>query len=318
MIDRTDASGAPRAPEPPPAGATPFAALARDAEPDVFEVLARWRAAGRRLVLLTVAETHGMTPRKPGARMLLADDGETYATIGGGAVEQAALAAAREMLAGDEAQRTMRWQLTQELGMCCGGEMTVRAEVLEPAPALVVFGAGYIGRALALLAAGCGFRVTIVDDRPDWADPARLPGATVVCRDPEEHVRQSPPGARDYAVVVTHEHALDQRLVERMLAAPPRFLGMVGSLAKQRKFALRLRAKGFADAAIARLRSPLGIAIGAMTPEEIAVSIMAELVAARRGVDVGPAGAPPVRHEGSRRAPRADAATAATQEVESP
>lgn len=192
--------------------------------------------------------------------------------------------------------------------MCCGGEMTVRVEILEPPPLLVVFGAGYIGRALALVAVGCGFRVSVVDDRPEWADPTRMPGVRVVCRDPDEYVRATSPGPEDYAVVVTHAHALDQRLIERLLRRPPRFLGLVGSLAKQRKFAMRLKAKGFDDTAVARLRSPLGVAIGAATPEEIAVSVMAELIAARRGVDLGLAGAPPHRHEGSRRTPRATAA----------
>ena len=315
----------PRDPEHPGRESGAFVTLRSAAEPDVWDTLARWHGEGRRIALLTVTETNGMTPRKQGARMLLAEDGETSGTVGGGALEQAALEGAREMFATGEMQRTLHWHLTQELGMCCGGEMTIRIERVEAAPALVVFGAGYIGRSLALLALGCGFRVTVVDDRLDWADPARLPGVRVVCRDVEEFVRATPPGPRDYAVVVTHEHALDQRLIEHLLHAPPRFLGMIGSLAKQRKFALRLRAKGFDDEAIARLRSPLGLAIGASTPEEIAVSVMAELVAARRGVEVGPAGAPPLRHEGSRRAPRAgaeatasQAAAAASQEVETP
>ncbi len=119
-------------------------------------------------------------------------------------------------------------------------------------------------------------------------------------------------------VVVTHEHALDQRLVERLLADRPGFIGLVASLAKQRKFILRLRARGVDEAAIARLRSPLGLAIGAATPEEIAVSVMAELIAVRRGVEVGPADVPPRRHEGSRRAPAAVARADASQEVETP
>src|SRR5262249_49341133 len=161
---------------------------------------------------------------------------------------------------------TLRWQLTQELGMCCGGEMTLTIEAIEPPPALVVFGAGYIGRALALMALGCGFRVTLVDERAEWADPARLPGVRVVCRDAASGAPDPPPAPRDSAVVVTHDHARDQRLIERMLAAPPRFLGLVGSLAKSAKFALRLRARGVDEAALARLRCPLGVAIGAATP----------------------------------------------------
>ena len=250
--------------------------------------------------------------------MLLAEDGEACGTVGGGAIEQAALAAAREMFAADEPQRELRWQLTQELGMCCGGEMTIRIEVLEVAPALIVLGAGNIGGAVAVIAHGCGFRVTVVDDRAEWADPARLPGVTVVCRDPEEFLRATPPGPRDYAVVVTHDHVLDQRLIERLMEAPLKFLGMVGSLAKQRKFVQRLRARGFAEDVIARMRSPLGVAIGATTPEEIAISIMAELIAARRGVEVGTPGEAPRRHEGARRAPRAALPAPAHMEVEIP
>ena len=295
-----------------------FAALREVAEPDVWATLARWRAEGRRVALLSVANTHGMTPRKAGARMLLAEGGEACGTVGGGAVEQAALVAAREMFAADELHRELHWQLTQELGMCCGGEMTIRIELLEVAPALVVFGAGNIGGAVAVIANGCGFRVTVIDDRAEWADPSRLPGITVVCRDPEAFLREHPPGARDYCVVVTHDHTLDQRLIERLMEAPPLFLGMIGSLAKQRKFLQRLGAKGIPAETIARLRSPLGVAIGAATPEEIAISVMAELIAARRGVEVGTFGEAPRRHEGSRRATRAVAAATTHTEVKIP
>ena len=313
MIERPEPPSDPAAVE-----SNAWAELQHRVEPDVWETLVRWRREGRRSALLTVAETRGMTPRKAGARMLFAEDGETCGTVGGGALELAVLQAAREVFASQESERTVGWQLTQELGMCCGGEMSVRIEVLEPLPLLIVFDAGYIGRSLALLALGCGFRVTVVDDRPEWTEAERLPGARVECRDPDAYLRATPPGPRDYAVVVTHEHALDQRLVERLLQQPPRFLGMVGSLAKQRKFALRLEAKGFDAAALARLRSPLGLAIGAATPEEIAVSIMGELIATRRGVEVGPTGAPPRLHQGSRRAPRAGTQAPATQEVETP
>lgn len=180
--------------------------------------------------------------------------------------------------------------------MCCGGEMTVHVEAIETAPRLFVFGAGYLARALVPLAAGCGFRVTVVDERGEWADPASFPRATVHCRAPEEFVREARFEPRDYAVIVTHDHALDQRLVEALLPHPLAFLGMIGSVPKQRKFALRLRARGFADSDIARLRTPLGVAVGAATPEEIAVSVMAEVIAARRGVELGPPWLPPARH----------------------
>ncbi len=252
-------------------------------ERDVWAVLARWRAEGRRFVLLTVVEARGFTPQKPGGRMLLAEDGETAGTIGGGAIEHACLADARAMLASGDVTRMVRRQLTTELGMCCGGEMVVHLEVLEARPQLVVFGAGHVARPLAALAHECGFAVTVVDARPEWLTAERFPGATLLAREPDAAAREGEWGGEDFAVVTTHDHALDQRVVQELLPRVLRFTGLIGSLAKQRKFALRLRARGFSEDQVARLRTPVGLAIGGRTPEEIAVSIVAELVAVRRG-----------------------------------
>lgn len=260
---------------------------------EVWDALAAWRAEGRRFALLSVTETRGFTPRKGAAHMLVAADGATRGTIGGGAIEREAIGEALRLLASPEASTVLRRHLTQELGMCCGGEMTVFIEVVAPSPRLHLFGAGYIAQPLAALAAGCGFRVTVVDERPEWAVAERFPGAEVVCRAPEEYLAALASDPSDYAVVVTHDHALDQRLVERLLARPLAFTGMVGSIPKQRKFVLRLRARGFAESDIARLRTPLGLPIGASTPEEIAVSVMAEMIVVRRGAPAPPA-SPPV------------------------
>ncbi|HUK64590.1 MAG TPA: XdhC family protein, partial [Dongiaceae bacterium] len=185
----------------------------------------------------------------------------------------------------------LKRHLTQELGMCCGGEMAVFLEAIEPRPRLHVYGAGYIGRALATLATTCDFEVTVIDPRPEWAT-AVGPGM-FVCRDPVAHARELADTGDDFAVVVTHDHAVDQEVVQELLRHPLRFLGMIGSVPKARKFALRLKARGFPASDIARLHSPLGVAIGAQTPEEIAVSVMGELVLIRRGGradDAGTAG----------------------------
>ncbi|HET7226917.1 MAG TPA: xanthine dehydrogenase accessory protein XdhC [Candidatus Eisenbacteria bacterium] len=265
--------------------------------PDVWDVLARWRAERRRFVRVSVVHAHGFTPQKGGAHMLVDEHGATAGTVGGGAIEAEALAAAHRMLqhAPAGASELLKRHLTQELGMCCGGEMTLHLERMEPAPRLVVFGAGYIARPLVAMARTCGFETTVVDARGEWLTPARFPGATLVLRDPEHAFGELALSPRDFVVVVTHDHALDQRLIQALLARPPAFLGMVGSVAKQRKFALRLKARGFDDAAIARMRTPLGLAIGAATPEEIAVSIMGELIAARRGRPLPPVWLPPAR-----------------------
>lgn len=260
-----------------------LAAFGDAREADVWSALSAWRHEGRRFVLLTVVESRGFTPQKAGAHMLLAADGETVGTIGGGAIEHEALREAGALLASGEAARTVKKHLTQELGMCCGGEMVVYLEVLEAMPRLFVYGAGYLARPIAALASGTGFQVTVIDARPEWAEPRRFPTATLRCEDPEEHARCLSGGAADFVVVTTHDHALDQRLIQLLLVKPVRFVGMVGSLAKQRKFALRLQARGFTSEQIARMRTPLGLAIGAQTPEEIAVSVLAELIAVRRG-----------------------------------
>jgi len=281
----------PRAPAPPPSD-PPDPRAHADTEAPVWETLARWRAARRRFALLTVTESRGFTPRKPGAHMLLSEAGDAVGTIGGGAIEHEALERARALL-GTGGSAALKRHLNQELGMCCGGEMGIFIEVIEPAPRLFVFGAGYIAKPLAAIAATCGFDVAVIDARAEWADPARFPRATVMARDPEAFLSEVALRDDDYTVVVTHDHALDQRLVQDLLRRPLRFVGMIGSLPKQRKFALRLRARGFGDADIARLRTPLGVAIGAATPEEIAVSVMAEMIAVRRGVPVGEGWVPP-------------------------
>ena len=250
---------------------------------DVWGAITRWRAAGRRFALLTVVESRGFTPQKAGRHMLVGECGETAGTIGGGAIEHECVREARALLQGHDRARTVRKQLTTELGMCCGGEMVVHLEVLEAQPRLFVFGAGHVARPLAALAAGTGFAVSVVDARAEWLTPERFPTVARVLRDPEAAARELPLEPGDCAVVTTHDHALDQRVVQELLRRELRYTGLIGSFAKQRKFALRLRARGYGDDAIARLRTPVGLAIGAQTPEEIAVSIVAELVAVRRG-----------------------------------
>ena len=174
--------------------------------------------------------------------------------------------------------------------------MSIFIEAVEPKPRLFVFGAGYIGKPLVAMATACGFEVTVVDGRPEWTEPGRFPGATVRAQDPEDAARALDLAPGDYVCVVTHDHALDQRLVQVLIRRPLRFLGMIGSRTKQRKFVQRLRGHGFGDEEIARLHTPLGLAIGATTPEEVAVSVLAQLIAVRRGVPIeagweSPAGA---------------------------
>lgn len=256
------------------------------ANDDLFDTLARWRREGRSFVLATVVETRGFTPRGPGAKMLVGP-AETWGTIGGGAIEDEVVREARALLVRGGVT-TLRRHLTRELGMCCGGEMAIFLEMMGPAPALVVFGAGHIAKPLAAVAAGCGFAVTVVDERPEWASEERFPTATIERRAPDAFAREWQTTGAEFVVIATHDHAMDQQIVQHLMARPLRFLGMIGSVPKQRKFALRLKARGFAEEAIARLHTPLGLAIGADTPEEIAVSAVAQMIAVRRGARITP------------------------------
>ena len=137
--------------------------------------------------------------------------------------------------------------------------------------------------------------MTVVDGRSDWLTEERFPNARLRAGAPEDFARAWKGDGSEYVVIATHDHALDQRLVQALLPRPLRFFGMIGSTPKQRKFALRLRARGFGDDAIGRLHTPLGLAIGAETPEEIAVSVVAQLIAVRRGRAPEPGWVPPPR-----------------------
>lgn len=231
-------------------------------------------------MLVTVVRASGSTPRAPGARMLVHPDGRLEGTVGGGHVEAAAKRAALEVLEHGR-PRFVEYTLTQELGMCCGGQVALFIERITPAPVLLLFGAGHVGAALTRMAAHAGFSVHVADERDELRTEARLAEARALYPDLADPAL--PFGPDCYVMIATHDHALDQRLAERVLTRPNRWVGVIGS---QRKAALtrqRLQAKGVPDETIARLRAPVGLAIGAETPEEIAVAILGELIAARRG-----------------------------------
>jgi xanthine dehydrogenase accessory factor len=257
-----------------------------DAAADVYEWLVRARRERVAAVLATVIEVTGSAPQVAGAKLLVRADGRIAGTVGGGAIERRVLEEAKARLAGrGSAAESLTINLTKDLGMCCGGEMKIFFERVRGAERLIVFGGGHIGRALALTAAGVGFEVTVVDQREEWARAERFPSARqVVNEEPEVVLPELLIDEASYCVVVTHDHPLDQALVKALLGSKAGFVGLVASRTKRNKFLMRLRAQGLSEDRLARLRSPLGLDIGAVTPEEIALSITAELVAVRRGV----------------------------------
>jgi xanthine dehydrogenase accessory factor len=249
---------------------------------DLYAEIARLSAESRAFVVATVIDTAGSTPQKPGTKMVVLADG-TVGTVGGGAIEHQIIAAARELLQGPSPTRVMETHLTHELGMCCGGKMKVFLERHTAAARLWVFGAGHVGRELANLAHHLGFWVTVVDERAEWASRERFTdGVQLLLQPPAEVARELAGGPDAYFCITTHDHPLDQAVLEALLPRPAAYLGVIGSVRKAERFKLRLRAAGFTDEALGRVRSPMGLPIHALTPAEIAVSIAAELVSLRR------------------------------------
>jgi xanthine dehydrogenase accessory factor len=240
----------------------------------------------RRAVMVTVVATAGSTPRKPGARMLVvygANGPSSIGTIGGGRVEQAVLEAAARVLETEVAE-LVQHELTAELAMCCGGRMTFFVEPLVSPPPLIVFGLGHVGAAVVRAAAPLGFAVVGVDDLPENLDPKRLAEATRLVDSYEPgDLTDLPFGDDTFVVIATREHQLDQKLLELCVPRAWCYLGVIGSRRKAAMQKERLLAKGLARERIDQVRCPMGVDIGAHTPEEIAVSVCAELVSIRRG-----------------------------------
>ena len=250
---------------------------------DLLERILELRRTRQRAVLITVIATRGSTPRKPGAKMLFFADGQTEGTVGGGKVEHVIRDAALRVLK-SEAPELVHHNLTSELAMCCGGQMSFFLEPIMSQPVLILFGCGHVGAAIFEAATSLGFDIVAVDDLEENANPARLPGATRIVNSYEAaDLKDLPFGDDTYVVIATREHAIDQRLLELCLAKATRFLGVIGSPRKAATQRERLLAKGFDAKAIERVHCPIGFDIGAETPAEIAVSIAAELVATRRG-----------------------------------
>jgi xanthine dehydrogenase accessory factor len=250
---------------------------------EVAEALLEVLRGGGRGALATVVRTSGSTPQQPGARLLLRPDGTMVGTVGGGAIEQAVLEALREAQRTGETQLLSR-ELGYDLGMCCGGRMEIFVEPIEPAARLWLFGAGHVARPTAALARSVGFDVVVVDEREELNTEDRFPACQRQVSEPTAVLRAQALAEPDWLLIVTHDHRLDEELLEIALERRPRFIGLVGSQRKTFRLLQRIAARRGADAlALDRVYAPVGLDIGAIGPQEIAVSIVAELVALRRG-----------------------------------
>jgi len=254
---------------------------------DVLAALTRALERGEMAALVTIVVAHGSTPQRVGAKMLVFADGRTVGTIGGGCYENDAFWKAREALKTRRA-RVVHYELSDDLaeesGLICGGQMDVFIEPIEPAPRLYIIGAGHVGYQLGQIAPTVGFRLHVVDDRQKFANHERFAAADeVVVEDVAEWVRTAAIPESAFVVVLTRGHRQDFDVLRGLADKVLRYVGLIGSRAKVARLTDALIADGVSTDWLRQLHAPIGFDIGAISPEEIAVAILAELIAVRRG-----------------------------------
>jgi xanthine dehydrogenase accessory factor len=252
---------------------------------DLFEEIVRMRRAGQRGALATIVHTNGSIPSYESSRMLVRDDGSILGTVGGGCVEAEVWAAAKEVIQ-NEQPRKMTFNLNHDAGydagLICGGTLEIFVEPLLPPPTLYLFGGGHVSTAVAKVAGQAGFVIGIVDDRDTFANSERFPMATEIYTSFEDAFEKIHPNSASYLVIVTRGHKDDMRVLAWAVNTDARYIGMIGSKRKVISVYKALEKEGYAPEKFERVHAPVGIEIGALTPEEIAVSISAELIAVRR------------------------------------
>lgn len=260
----------------------------------LMEQIVREVKGGRKGVLCILIAQQGSTPRKEGASMWVLPNGSICGTIGGGPMEHECIKEARDMLENNDPVRVIDFNLGAGLnasacpeGAVCGGESKVYFELVLPDDEIFIFGAGHVGKALARLASAADFNVTVWDERPEFANAENIPWArTVACPLDELFKDATPIHAGTYAVVVTRGHNLDGEVMRLLEGTQAAYIGVIGSRGKIAFVDRQLKDRGVSEEHLRAMYRPVGLPIKAETPEEIAVSILAEIVAVKRGANI--------------------------------
>lgn len=252
----------------------------------VFQALAELETRGEGGALCTIIRSRGSTPRHAGSKMLVYADGRFIGTVGGGEVESRVMREAQEALK-DGQPRLLSYDMVNpkegDPGVC-GGQLEVYVEPILPKPALVIIGGGHVGRAVAHLARWLDFRVVISDDRVEFCTPEANPDAQefypVKMSELPNHLKITP---QSYIVLTTRGVNIDIEGLPVLIDSPAAYLGIIGSRRRWTVTRKALLDAGIAEEKLNRIHSPLGLELNAETPEEIAVSIMAEIIMIRNG-----------------------------------
>ena len=253
---------------------------------DVLDEIVRLRALGQKCALATIVEVRGSIPSFQTAKLIVREDGSLGGTIGGGCVEAEVWEAAKEVIHTGK-PRKMSFSLGQDAaydnGLICGGQLDVFVECITPQPSVVIFGGGHISKSLAKVLDLAGFRVTVVDNRETYANAERFPeAADVFAEEYEEVFPNLPVTDSTYLVIVTRGHRDDMRVLRWAVTTRAKYISMIGSKRKTISVIKELEKEGLPREAFERVYAPMGLEIGAISPEEIAISVGAEMIAMRR------------------------------------
>jgi xanthine dehydrogenase accessory factor len=256
--------------------------------PDIYTEIAQLRERGESAALATIIRVRGSSPGKESMKMLVRADGTFTGSVGGGCMEADVWAAAKQVLV-TEKPRILEFTLTEEntgeAGLLCGGKVEVFVEPLT-VPVLYLCGGGHVSLAVAKVADLAGFRVVVLDDREAFANPERFPMAADTRAGPFEKILSDlEPGPNAYVVIVTRGHRMDGTCLEWAVRTSSRYIGMIGSKRKIRAIYDRCREAGITEDQLGCVHAPIGLSIGALTSEEIAVAIVAQLIEVRRSAE---------------------------------
>ncbi len=258
---------------------------------DIFEEIIKVKREGGHAALATIVVTRGSTPREQGSKMLIKGDGTIIGSVGGGCNEAEVWQEAMKVME-DGRPKILHFDLTgreaEEEGMICGGTMDVYIEPILTQPAIYVFGGGHISLHIVKIAKLVGFDVVVIDDRSDYANQERFPEADkVIAKEFIQSFPDIPINKASYIIIVTRGHAHDEEVLEWAIGTQARYIGMIGSKKKVKTVYSHLISRGVSEESLNKIYAPIGLPIKAQTPEEIAVSIMAEIIQVRRGGNEG-------------------------------
>ncbi|PYT28956.1 MAG: xanthine dehydrogenase [Acidobacteria bacterium] len=256
---------------------------------DVYDEILRLRRLGQKSAIATIVQVRGSIPSYESAKLLVREDGSMLGTVGGGCVEAEVWNAAREVIE-TEKPKHLTFNLGQDAaydnGLICGGQLDIFVEPVIPPPRAFIFGAGHISKSLSKVASLAGFATNIIDNRDTFANRGRFPEADEIFAEEYEDVfPKLVIHETSYIIIVTRGHRDDMRVLRWAVGTQARYIAMIGSKRKVIGVVKELEKEGVARSLLERIFAPMGLEIGAISPEEIAISVVAEMIAARRNAD---------------------------------